>query len=308
LKAAFYCVADERYFLGAVAMLNSLRLHGHREPLYVLDCGLRRDQRELLASGATVVAAPRRNELHPWLAKTLAPTAHPADVMALIDTDMIATRSLLPLLEEAESGRVVAFENDSPRFVPDWGEALDLGEARPGPYVSSGLVVFGGAVGTTALELMDDRQGRVEIERTIFGRDEPGYPFRFPEQDVLNAILRTRIEPAALVTHENRLAPNPPFRGLRLVDLDSVRCTYRDGVGPFVLHHFGRKPWLVPMYHGLYSRLIARLLLGPDLPLRVREDEVPLRMRDGLAGRAERVRVDVVDVFRRYLLRRPAES
>ena len=28
--AAFYCVADERYFLGAVAMINSLRLVGHR--------------------------------------------------------------------------------------------------------------------------------------------------------------------------------------------------------------------------------------------------------------------------------------
>ena len=39
-RAAFYCVADERYFLGAVGMLNSLRLLGHAEPIYVLDCGV----------------------------------------------------------------------------------------------------------------------------------------------------------------------------------------------------------------------------------------------------------------------------
>ena len=32
-RAAFYCVADERYFLGLVGMLNSLRLLGHREPV-----------------------------------------------------------------------------------------------------------------------------------------------------------------------------------------------------------------------------------------------------------------------------------
>jgi hypothetical protein len=308
MSAAFYCVADERYFLGAVAMLNSLRLQGHREPAFVLDCGLAEDQRELLRREATVVAAAAGGEVHPWLAKTLAPTEHPAEVMVLIDTDMIATRSLTPLIDEAASGRVVAFENDRPRFVASWGELLELGEARPGPYVSSGLVAFGGAAGANALALMHDRQRQVEIERTMFGRDEPGYPFRFPEQDVLNAVLRTRVDPGALIAHEHRLSPNPPFDGVRLTDLEAVRCAYRDGAEPFVLHHFDRKPWLVPMYHGLYSRLFARLLLEPELALRVREDQVPLRMRRGPLARAERARVDAVDVFRRYLLRRPAAS
>ena len=37
---AFYCVADERYFLGAVGLINSLRLVGHDEPIFLLDCGL----------------------------------------------------------------------------------------------------------------------------------------------------------------------------------------------------------------------------------------------------------------------------
>ena len=41
MNAAFYCVADERYFLGAVGLINSLRLVGHDEPIHLLDCGLR---------------------------------------------------------------------------------------------------------------------------------------------------------------------------------------------------------------------------------------------------------------------------
>ncbi len=57
---AFYCVSDARYFLGAVAMINSLRLNGHREPIYLLDAGLSDDQRELLAAEATIVKAPPR--------------------------------------------------------------------------------------------------------------------------------------------------------------------------------------------------------------------------------------------------------
>ncbi len=54
---AFYCVADDRYFLGAVGLINSLRLQGHAEPIYLLDCGLDPRQRELLAAHVEVVDA-----------------------------------------------------------------------------------------------------------------------------------------------------------------------------------------------------------------------------------------------------------
>ena len=306
MSAGFYCVADDRYFLGAVGLVNSLRLHGHEEPVFVLDCGLTPGQRELLATEARIVDPPGGGELHPWLLKTVAPLAHPAEVAVLIDTDMIVTRSLAPLVERAAEGAVVAFENDTPRFVPEWGELLDLGEARPGPYVSSGLVLAGGEAGARLLALMDDRQERVEIERTVFGTGEGGYAFRFPEQDVLNAILRTRIGPEHQEALVNRLAPNPPFAGVRLSDEAAVRVRYDDGTEPYVLHHFHRKPWLEPIFHGLYSRLLARLLLGPGIALRVEPEEVPLRMRSGARARVARARVDATDVFRRKVLRRPA--
>ena len=306
IDAAFYCVADERYFLGAVAVVNSLRLHGHTEPVFVGDCGLTSRQRELLDPHATVVE--RASEAPGWLQKTAAPLRHPAEVMLLIDADMVVTRPLGPLIEEASADRVVAFENDRQRFVAGWGELLDLGPARPRPYVSSGLVGLGGATGREVLRLLDDRQARVDFERTFWRRDEPGYPFLYADQDVLNAILCTRIAPDRITSLEHRLAANPPFDGLRMIDERTLRCVYADGEEPYVLHHFERKPWLVPIRHGLYSRLLSRLWLGSDVALRLPEDLIPLRMRSGVLARAERTRVDAIDVFRRYVLKRPTTA
>jgi hypothetical protein len=297
-RAAFYCVADEHYFLGAVALVNSLRLLGHAEPIHLLDLGLRSEHRSLLADEVTLVPGPR--DAPPWLLKTVAPRRDPAEVMVLIDADMIVTQPLTPLIEEASRGRVVAFRNDADRFVPEWGELLDLGRSRPAPYVSSGLVFLGGAFGADVLGLLDDRQRRVEIERGHYGSHDPDYPFTYPEQDVLNAILCTRPDASAVVRLPNRLAANPPYRGLRVRDEAALRCAYRDGTEPYVLHQFVRKPWLEPMYHSVYSRLFARLLLGDDVAISVPEDEVPLRMRDGFIAHVERRRVDAQDLVRWY--------
>ena len=114
--AAFYCVADERYFLGAVGLVNSLRLHGHREPIFLLDCGLTGDQRRLL--GAEVELLDGAGIEAPWLAKTVAPLRRPAETVVLIDTDMIVTRPLHEPIATAARGKAVVFENDTDRFVP----------------------------------------------------------------------------------------------------------------------------------------------------------------------------------------------
>lgn len=297
--AAFYCMSSELYFPGAVGLVNSLRVAGHREPIYLLDCGLRPEHRQALAAEATIVPAPR--EAPPFLLKTVAPTLNPAEVMVLIDVDMVATRPLTPLIEQAAGGLVVAFKDNMDRFDPRWGPALDLGPARPRPYVSSGLVVLGGEEGREALRLWDDRQHRVEYDRSWFGADEPGYPFLYLDQDILNAILCTSVEPDRVVTLDKRLAPTPPFRRLRVIGSDGLRSAYDDGTEPYVIHQFVRKPWLEPMYHGIYSQLLNRLWLAPDVPVRLPESEVPLRMRNGLLARLERRRVDVLDLAHWYV-------
>jgi hypothetical protein len=298
-RAAFYCMSSEIYFLGAVGMINSLRLAGHAEPIFVLDLGLTPAHRELLAREARVIPAPR--DVPPWLLKAFAPLRHPADVMVLIDADMIATRPLTDLIEQASRGSVVAFRNNVDRFVPAWGELLDLGPIRRQPYLSSGLVAMGRSPGEEVLRLLEDRQRRVEYELSYFAKDVADYPFRFLDQDVLNTILSTRVRRYRVVALDHRLAPNQPYKGLRLLDEERLRCAYRDGTAPYVVHQYlDRKPWLEPVYHGVYSRLLARLLLGPDVAVRVFEREVPLRMRKGLRARVERKRVDVKDLVRWY--------
>jgi hypothetical protein len=298
-RAAFYCVADSRYFLGAVAMINSLRLQGHDAPVFLLDCGLSGAQREVLAPYVTIATAP--DSAPPWLMKTIIPLTHPARVMVLVDTDMVVTRPLTPLIDEALRGRVVVFEDRQDRFFSEWGELLELGTARRRPYVSSGLTFLGGSVGAEVLRLMDERQSRVDFDLTFWRANVREYPFLYADQDVLNAILCTRADREHILALDQRLAATPPYRGLRVVDEAGLRCTYRDGTEPYVVHQYVRKPWLERTYHGIYSRLLARLLLGSDVAVRVPESVVPLRMRDGFLARAERARVNAKDFLRWHL-------
>jgi hypothetical protein len=300
--AAFYCVSDSRYFLGAVAMLNSLRLLGHREPLFVLDCGLTAHQRELLGPHATLVPAP--GDAPPWLLKTVAPLRHPAGVMVLIDADIIVTRSLSKLIDQAAEPRVIAIENDTDRFVPEWGELLGLGEVRRQPYVSSGLVLLGEPLGQDVLTLMAQLQDRVDFDRSFWRGNDRDYPFLFGDQDVLNAILASRVEGERIVALPNRLVPNPPFRGVRVLDWATLRCADLDGTEPYALHNFYRKPWLVRTRSNPYSRLLTRVVLEADVTLRLDPSELPLRLRAGLQAQAARLAVDVMIGVPAYVHRR----
>jgi hypothetical protein len=295
-RVGFYCVSNARYFLGAVGLINSLRLVGHREPIFLLDCGLTPAQRELLAPEVRLVADP--SDAPPFLIKTIAPIRNPSQTVVLVDTDMIVTRSMATLIDHASEGRVVAFEDRQDRFFPEWGELLELGTARRRPYVTSGLVFLGGTVGEQVLHLVDDRRDQVDFELTFWRRNIREYPFLYADQDVLNAVLATRPEATGLEVLAQRLAATPPYRGLRLVDESTLQCAYRDGVQPYVVHQYVRKPWLERTYHSIYSRLLARLLLGEDVPVRVPEGDLPLRMREGLRARAQRARINATDFLR----------
>jgi hypothetical protein len=122
-------------------------------------------------------------------------------------------------------------------------------------------------------------------------------PLQLADQDVLNAVLCTRPSDRTLRL-EHSLAPEPPFRGVRLLGGQVLRCAYGDGSEPYVLHHLGSKPWLVPMRDSPYSRLLSRLLLGPGIEMRVPEAEVPLRLRQGFLAGAGRMLAGLQDRFR----------
>jgi hypothetical protein len=82
------------------------------------------------------------------------------------------------------------------------------------------------------------------------------------------------------------------------VDERTLRCRYRDGTEPYVIHQFVRKPWLERMHHGVYSRLLARLLTGDDVAVRVPPEEVPRRLRPGALAGVERTAVSAADLTR----------
>jgi hypothetical protein len=296
-SAAFYCVVSRVYFLGAVGRVNSLRLAGHREPVFALDCGLAEEQRELLEPEVTLVPAPPGGD--PFTLKTHAPLRHPAEVMVLIDADMVVTRSLEPLLRTASAGRVVAFENPVDRFVPEWGELLELGELRRQAYLCSGLVAMGRDPGEEILRMLEARQRLVDFDRSYFGTRDREYALMFADQDVLNAILASRVDEERIVSLDSRLAPMPPFDGLRLPRRGSTRSLSEDGPEPYLVHQsLPLKPWLEPLYEGVYSRLLRRMLVGPDLPIRVPEDQIPLTLRSGVRASAERQRVKLREQLR----------
>jgi hypothetical protein len=316
-SAAFYCVADSSYFLGAVGMLNSLRMLGHREDVFILDCGLTPDQRGQLAPHATLVPGPV--DAPPCLLKTVAPLRHPADVMVLIDADIVVTRSLAKLIERASEGRVLAIKDGEDRYFPEWGALLGTGPPRRQPYVSVSLVILGDGPGREVVALMDEMQTRIDVQGSPFAGRVPDraffrgdyaapaarHPFFYPEQDVLNAILATRVDPSRIEVLDRRSEADPPFAGLRVVDEQTLRCSYRDGTEPYALHHFALKPWLERTFHSPYARLLRRLLISSDLPLRVPEDQVPLRLRTGARAFLARMAVNAYDLARWYFRDRP---
>jgi hypothetical protein len=291
VSAAFYCVADSRYFLGAVGAINSLRLLGHDEPVYLLDCGLTREERELLAPEATLVEAPV--DAAPTMLKTILPLAHPADIAVFLDTDVILTRSAAELISEAGRDRVVGFRNDMDRHEPGWGEALDLGVLERRPYLSFALVCIGGDARAAVLDPLAKLQAKVDVERTMWGSDDPGYPLRYADQDVLNAVVAARVPAERVRVLPTALLPVPPFRNLRVTDPESLRCAYPDGTEPYGVHHFLTKPWLERTHEGVYSELLRRLLVGEGIAIRVPQGKIPRRFRRGSVARAERAAINV---------------
>lgn len=293
-STAFYVTSDSRHFLGLVALVNSLRLLGHDHPIYVGDCGLDPAQCEVLEGQVTLVDTEGASTPH--LAKTIAPLRHPADVMVLVDADIIVTRSLDSLIDEARLGKVVAFADRIPkRFEEEWSHLLGLGELRPQRYVNSGLLIAEREVGCRLLRQLAEGCEQIDIDRSVIGNGTPDYPFYYLDQDVLNALLAT-YESEILGVHDYRLAPFPPFAGLRVADGTSLRCSYGDGVEPFALHHIARKPWMASTRWNIYSHLLVRLLLEPDVAVPLRRHQLPLRLRTGKVAWVEKRRSDAVAI------------
>jgi hypothetical protein len=287
---AVYTVADERFFIGVVAMINSLRLMGHGEPILVLDCGLTETQARLLRPEATLVALPR--DTPPHLLKHVLPLAKPADTMLLIDADIVATQSLESLFQRAAIAGGVAFADAlGDRFEPEWQTLLDLPSLRREPYFNSGLLVLSRKLAETTLGGLRDVGRRADLTRSMTAPGQPAdYPLFFLDQDILNAVTSSLVPPGALEVLDYRLVPHPPFPGVELIDPARLECAYSDGVRTFGLHHIQAKPWLADVTPNTYSRLLPRLLLADDVAIQVDPSMLPRKLRSGVLAAAARQR------------------
>ena len=300
--AALYTVSDERFFIGAVGLVNSLRLMGHDEPIVLLDAGLTDRQRELLAPQAELVSGP--GDVPGNLLKGIAPQRRPADVQVLADADMIVTRPLGELIALDGHGEVLEFGTGMDRFRPEWGELLDGGPAsRPEglPYLCSALVLAGGEDAPEIAARLERHRGDVDWDRTYWRANDETYEWVHADQDLLNAVLATRVDPARVVELEGRLLAFPPFEGVEVIDERRLVCRYPDGAEPYALHHWNAKPWLEPTHDGVYSRLLRRLLVSDDVAVRVPDEMIPLRLRRGPLAYAERMRVNARERLRFHL-------
>lgn len=304
MQTAFYSVSDSTHFLGIVALLNSLRQAGHEEPLILIDAGLSREQRARLEPHVRLLAPPPG--IPAVFLAPYGPMLEPAGVAIVLDADIIVTRPLTELLAQAQRGRLVAVMNDPPnhdRFFPTWRSALSLGALRRMPYVNAGQIVIPAAIGSRIFGPWTHGQTVIGMAASRYGNARLDDPFYFADQDVLNAVLAAELDAEEIVIFDHRLAPHPPFADLELVDEARLVCRFPDGAQPFMLHHTMAKPWLSATPANIYSRLLSRLLLAPDVQLRLLPDELPLRLRHGVLAGADRRRATAQAVIARQARR-----
>jgi lipopolysaccharide biosynthesis glycosyltransferase len=221
--------------------------------------------------------------------------------MVLLDCDLIVTRPLTEVLALAREGKIVAFQHDHQRHDSRWGELLRLGAVPRRTYLDFAMLGLGASTGGAVLERLEELQTYIDFERTMWGSHDMSYPLVYADQDVLNAIVAATVNPREIVVLDSRLAPVPPFEGLSVRDACKLRCAYDDGVEPIVVHHFLVKPWREPTHHGVYSKLLRRLLICEDVAVQVPEGAIPRRWRRGVRAWLGRSHVNARERIRFHL-------
>jgi hypothetical protein len=259
VSAAFFCISNSPHFIGAAALLNSLREVGHDEPFYLVDCGLTDHERALLDGHATIIPAP--TDLAPTLIKAFGPLEVDPEIAVILDADIIVQRPL----DDLFGPKPVVFLNDLTfRFQPDWIR-LGFGRLNRIPYLNAGQMILPRSSGLLPLlhegheRLFEILDAEPDTWRTW--RD----PFFYRDQDVLNALIGSLDPEDYVLSDEIAYWPfEEPYENARM------------------LHHIMDKPWLSSLRPNPYSEAMIRLLSAG--PVVVPADEIPARLRAGSVG------------------------
>jgi hypothetical protein len=282
-QVRFLASADSRFFVGAVAMLNSLRLSGHSYPAFVVDLGFSPDQRKRIEASAQLLTLPPESQgMCPPFTKITADLFWSDGVVVLLDSDMIVTAPLDDLTEQAAAGRIAVHpdhEMNNGRQFPDWVETFGLeGPLRPQQYVNTAPV----AVSLDRWPAFLDRWRRACLRLPDNWMTGAAPHCVFGDQDALNAVLMSEIPADALwVGSQGRTVHADGLSDVEVVDARTLSCRYRGG-SPLLLHYgLSPKVWEQPAWSRVrpddaYLRLLPRVLFADDLDVRARLGEVPV--------------------------------
>jgi hypothetical protein len=278
-------MADARFYLGLVALINSLRLTGHGDvPVVVLDGGLTDDQRLSLEPLATVAPLPHDARYGTPLAKADVASLGLSGVILVVDADCIVTGSLRDIFRRAASGRICAVRDDRPgkheRRFDDWEWMFGLSRAvrEDVTYVNAGMICVSDDRWPNLLPRWAEVTRLLPAGRYVQGRPDLN-PIWAGDQDALNAILMSEIPSTALDVLPPGTMAYAQWRDTRVVDLETLRVTARGTASTVAHFSLGPKPWardgwkrvgveaLLPLY--------TRCLLGEGLAIRPDPASVP---------------------------------
>ena len=168
-----------------------------------MDCGLSAPRRELLSPHVTLVAAPEEpGAVH----AQGGPAARPAGGDDGPDRHRRHRDPPAgPLISDAAEGRW-SRSRTTPTGSSTNGRSCSTWRPWSAAYLCSGLVALGREQGEAVLELVEDREPD-RLRRSYFGDHDPGYPLLYADQDVLNAVLASRLDAERVVALDHRLAP-----------------------------------------------------------------------------------------------------
>jgi hypothetical protein len=112
-------------------------------------------------------------------------------------------------------------------------------------------------------------------------------PFWGADQDALNALLMSELDPDAVYELPFLEAPRETWlRKVEIVDLRTLECRL-EGATSVVLHYTGKpKPWQPQAWMRVrakaFERLLKRLLFEPDVSVSLTPKELPVWLQPGL--------------------------
>ena len=195
----------------------------------------------------TLYELPEERFVHPYLVKPFPALMELQGVVVLVDSDMIVTTALEPILERAAGGKICAFPNHYSalwRRFDEWSEIFGLAAPlRSEIYLNSGFVAVSVDHWPALFRRWWEACEQIEIHLESGGDPEL---VDQPDQDALNAILRSEITPEAV---EVLPAYEWHLDRVEIEDERTLRCRAGEQMQPLL--HTPRTPkvaawWLAP--------------------------------------------------------------